>query len=235
MDNELTVVTFKWKDPNYRAQYTSEHVNILSRMVARHYPHPHRIVCYTDDPCGLDSAIEARPLWNDYASVPNPTRGGRPSCYRRLKLFSPAMQDELGERFVMMDLDCIIMGDLSSLWNRSDPIVFYRCPHPGEKWWYNGGMWLGSRDCAPQLWEDFDARRSPLEAAARGFRGSDQAWINYRMGPGLPTFGPEHGVRRITPYIQGRPLPRGTKLVMCFGDKAPWTLKHLRWVRENYC
>lgn len=234
MGNELIIVTFKWKDLSYRAQYTSEHVNILARMIGRNYLRPHRVVCYTDDPRGLDSAIEARPLWNDYAAVSNPTGGGRPSCYRRLKLFAPQMQEELGERFVMLDLDCIVTGDLFPLFDRSEPVVFYRCPHPGENWWYNGGLWLCSRGQAAELWNDFDSAHSPRLAAAKGFRGSDQAWINYRMGPGLPTFGPEHGVQRITPYMRGRPLPRGTRLVMCFGDKAPWTLKHLRWVREHY-
>lgn len=230
----LNVVTFKWKDENYRAQYNSEHVNILARMVARNYSSEHQVVCYTDDQHGLDSAIEARPLWSDYASLPNPTGGGRPSCYRRLRLFSPAMQEELGDKFVMLDLDCVVVGDLSSLFDRTDPFVLYRCPHQGANWWYNGGIWLCSRNCAPELWEDFDPANSPKQAAARGFRGSDQAWINYRMGHGLPTFGPEHGVRRVTPYIYGRSLPAGTRLVMCFGDKAPWTLKHLSWVSEHY-
>lgn len=44
----LTVVTFKWKTPGYRAVFESKHVNILRRMVLRHYPDPVRFVCFTD-------------------------------------------------------------------------------------------------------------------------------------------------------------------------------------------
>ena len=38
----LTVVTFKWNTPGHRAKFAPEHVRILQRMVARHYPDPHR-------------------------------------------------------------------------------------------------------------------------------------------------------------------------------------------------
>lgn len=230
----LTIVTFKWSDPSYRAQYTAEHVNILARMVARNYRRPHQVVCYTDDPHGIDSGVDVRPMWTDYAAVPNPTGGGRPSCYRRLKLFAPEMQGELGERFVAIDLDCVITGDMAPIWDRPEPLVFYRCPHPDAAWYYNGGMWLCSRDCAPELWTEFDPAVHPAAAMARGFRGSDQGWINLRMGPGLPTWGPEHGVRRVTSYVRGRPLPPGTRIVFCFGDRPPWTLQHLPWAREHY-
>ena len=231
---ELLIVTFKWTDSSYRAKYTSEHVNILASAIRRNYLFPHRVVCYTDDPNGLDSAIEARPLWNDLASIPNPTGGGRPSCYRRLRLFAPEIQDELSERFVMLDLDTIITGDLAPLWNRPEPLVFLRCIHPGASWHYNGGMWLGTRNCAPELWTEFDAEKHPQQANTNGFKGSDQGWINYRLWPGLPTWGPEDGVHRVTQFLRGKFPPRGSRIIFCFGDKPPWTLKHFDWVRRNY-
>ena len=74
----LTIVTFKWKTPGYRAVFESKHVNILRRMVLRHYPDPVRFVCFTDEPAGLAEGIEAHPLWDDHRRVPNPTGGGRP-------------------------------------------------------------------------------------------------------------------------------------------------------------
>ena len=78
MGSELTVVTFKWKTPGYRAVFESKHVNILRRMVLRHYPDPVRFVCFTDDPVGLAEGIEAHPLRDDHRRVPNPTTGGHP-------------------------------------------------------------------------------------------------------------------------------------------------------------
>src|SRR5690606_17846609 len=117
----ISVVTFKWHTPGYRAKFTADHVNTLRRMVQRHYQAPHRFICITDDPAGLDGGIEVVPLWDDYASVPNPTGGGRPSCYRRLKLFDPAMAEVIGPRFVMLDLDCVICGGLAPIFRRPGP------------------------------------------------------------------------------------------------------------------
>src|SRR5690606_31900955 len=131
----LTVITFKWSTPGYRSKYDATHVNTMQRMVARHYPHPHRFVCVTDDPAGVE--CETWPLWDDLASVPNPTWPDRgPSCYRRLKLFA---RPSLG-RWVWLDLDAVITGDLSPLWTRPEPVVTYR--PPGLNGGVNGAMIL---------------------------------------------------------------------------------------------
>jgi hypothetical protein len=69
----LTVCCWKWKGPaNYRSQFAAEHVNVLARMVARHYAKPHRFVCITDDAEGIDPEIGIVPLWDDFASIPSP-------------------------------------------------------------------------------------------------------------------------------------------------------------------
>ena len=67
----LTFLTYKWKPkPGYRSTFTGEHVNILARMVRRHYARPHRFICYTDDDTGIDpSLVEAREIWTDYADL----------------------------------------------------------------------------------------------------------------------------------------------------------------------
>lgn len=83
----------KWKPPfAFRTTYKAEHVNVLRRMVARHYPHPHRFVCITDDAKGIDPGVEVIPVWDDYADIPPPQGGYNPSCYRRLRLFSREME-----------------------------------------------------------------------------------------------------------------------------------------------
>lgn len=180
MGNEpLTVVTFKWNTPGYRAQFTAAHVRTLQRMVARHYPDPHRFVCFTDDPAGIEDV--ALPLWDDHAAVPNPTGGGRPSCYRRLKLWDPAMAEVLGTRFVMLDLDVVICADLRPVLNRPEDVVMWRSPS-GE-WAYNGAMFMANTGARPQVWTDFDPIDSPKATHARGYRGSDQAWLSHCLGP----------------------------------------------------
>jgi hypothetical protein len=120
------VTCFKWKPaPGYRSMFGPEAVNTLRAMVARHFPHPHRFICFTDDTTGLDPRVEAVPIWNDFADVPSPHGGKNPSCYRRLRLFRSDMADIVGPRFVSLDLDCVVAGDLTPLWDRPEDFVMW--------------------------------------------------------------------------------------------------------------
>lgn len=228
----LNVVTFKWHTPGYRGKFTSAHVAMLARMVARYYPHPHRVICYTDDPKGIPPNVDARPLWNDFAKVPNPTGGGRPSCYRRLKLFAPEMQKELEPRFVCLDLDCVITGDLSPLWNRDEPLVMWKAPR--NLWPYNGAMFLGSPYCAPEVWTEFDPIRSPRLTSAKGYRGSDQAWFSMILGH-RPVWTEQDGVYflgAIPPYLRNR-KPKGARITFTTAATAPWVSSY-KWIQDAY-
>ena len=199
-------------------------------MVARHYPDPHRFVCFTDDAAGIEDV--ALPLWDDYAAVPNPTGGGRPSCYRRLKLFDPAMSEIIGPRFVMLDLDTVITGDLRPLWNRPEDVVMWKSP--SNEWPYNGAMFMANTGARPKVWTDFDPVESPKLTTAAGFRGSDQAWLSYALGPNEAVWTQADGVVYYGKMMRPRDrLPKGSRIVFTTGGTAPWTLKH-RWVRDHY-
>lgn len=227
----ISVVTFKWATPGYRAKFTSEHVNTLRRMVRRHYQAPHRFICITDDPAGLDGGIEVVPLWDHHSSVPNPTGGGRPSCYRRLKLFDPAMAEVIGDRFVMLDLDCVICGDLSPLFDRPEDAVFWKSPT--NEWPYNGAMFMANTGARPQLWQDFDPLESPKLTQAAGYRGSDQAWISYKLGWNEATWTERDGVYYYGKMRNRQSVPANARIIFTTGGSAPWTLRH-PWVRKHY-
>lgn len=229
----LSVVTFKWKNPGYRCSFESQHVNTLRRMVARHYPDPHRFICITDDPAGLDPEIEVVPMWNDHADVPNPTGGGRPSCYRRLKLWDPAIAEVVGPRFVMLDVDVVICGDLRPLWNRTEDVVMWKSPT--LEWPYNGAMFMANAGARPQVWTDFDPVESPKATTAAGYRGSDQAWISHKLGWDEAVWTQRCGVYYFGAKGIGRtdPLPANAKIVFTTGGNAPWVLKQ-EWVRKHY-
>lgn len=234
----LTVVTFKWEPAEGRAKFRSEHVNTLARMVRRNYPHPHRFACVTDDAAGLDpELVEVIPLWPDHGRLQNPHGPSYPSCYRRLKLFAPEMADLLGPRFVCMDLDCVVTGDLAPLWHRPEDFVMWGGTNPSTH--YNGSMILMNAGARPQVWEDFHPVRSPrLAREARQF-GSDQGWISYRLGKGEATWTPEDGVLGWVNHLANgtRRPPPGTRLVFFNGKRFnPWDAQPmlLRWVRRHY-
>lgn len=239
----LTICCWKWKPaPGYRSHFTAEHVNILARMVDRHYRRPHRVICITDDDAGIDEDIGIIPLWSDHAGLPSPHGRGNPSCYRRLRAFSAEARDLIGERFVSLDLDCVIVGDMVPVWDRPEDFVIWGDTNPTTH--YNGGMWLLRAGSRRQVWETFDPVRSPIESRRQQQWGSDQGWIGACLGPNEAKWGRGDGVYSYRNHIQPPParggtggaLPQGARIVMFHGAVDPdhAEAQRLAWVREHY-
>lgn len=235
----LTVVSFKWKPSNgYRSTFGPEAVNVLARMVKRHYPHPHRVVCVTDDPSGIDTSIGIVPLWNDLAHLVNPHGAHQPSCYRRLKAFSVEAREWFGERFVHVDLDCVITGDLSPLWNRPEEFVIWGS-NTDKRCWYNGSMWMMTAGTRKQVWETFQPKTSPRLARKAGFFGSDQGWLAHCLGRKEATWGLKDGVYSFRVHLNGgsKQLPKEARIVFFHGRYDPWDehCQQIPWIKENWC
>jgi hypothetical protein len=207
-------------------------------MVARHYTDPHRFICITDDAEGLDPEVEAFPLWDEWANIPNPTWGeSGPSCYRRLRAFSPGFEKIAGKRFVSIDLDMVITGDMRPVWNRPEHFVIYRAG-PGPQI-YNGSMFMMTTGARRHVWDLFDPERSPQLAHKAGLRGSDQGWIQFVLGPNEAQWTEADGVygyRNDCWKARGGELPPGARVVMFWGYPDPWErIAHRRspWIPEH--
>lgn len=236
--DSLTVVTFKWKPSNgYRSHFGPETVNTLARMVKRHYPHPHRVVCVTDDAKGIDSSIAVIPLWKDLSHIMNPHGSHQPSCYRRLKAFSVEARDWFGERFVALDLDCVITADMTPLWSRTEDFIIWGSK-TDKRCWYNGSMWMMTAGARKQVWETFNPRFSPFVAKRHGHFGSDQGWIGHILGKKEATWGIEDGVYSYRVHLKAgeKPLPPDARIVFFHGKYDPWHARCQRhdWVQEHY-
>lgn len=235
-----SVVCFKWRPaPGYRSTFAPSTVNSLAVMVRRHYPRPVRVICVTDDPAGIDPSIETVPLWNDFADLPSPHGGNNPSCYRRLRLFHPEIGAVLGARFVSLDLDCVITADVSSLWDRPEPLVCWGDTNPLPGSHYNGSMILLTAGARPRVWTEFDPKTSPRLALKAKCFGSDQGWMSYCLGPGEPRWSTSDGVFSFRNHIKtspGRALPSGARIVFFHGKQDPWTApaNGIDWVRRHY-
>ncbi len=245
----LDVVTFKWKAaPGYRSKFESHHVNVLRSMVRRNYQRPHRFSCITDDPKGLDSDIRAIPLWPDHGNLPSAYGPRNPSCYRRLKLFSPEAREIIGPRFVSMDIDMVITGDLSPLWDRLEDFVILKSPMVSPRYFYNGSMMMMTAGARPRVWQDFHPRNSVLETKMRGFFGSDQAWISMKLGQNEATWDESDGVYSFrlhinSTYQHGRfkkrnpqKLPENARVTVWHGEYDPWGKlgQSLSWVQQHW-
>jgi hypothetical protein len=232
----LSVVTWLWQKPGYRSSFTTQHVNVLRSMVARHYPHPHRFLCVTDTPAGLDPSVEVVPAWNDFVDLVSPYGAHQPSCYRRLRAFHPDIAQTFGERFVMVDLDTVIVGDMTPVWNRPEDFVIWGETDPRS--FYNGSMMLMTAGARSKVWTQFDPLRSPAEAKAAGRFGSDQGWISYCLGPGEPIWRTQDGVYSYRVHLREDPtrLPSDARIVMFHGGTDPWSpmAQAWPWVREHW-
>ena len=230
----LTVACFRWRNvhqgfvlPAQRvSRYPVKWVYKLRDGVARHYDKPHRFVCITDEPI---ADVECLPLWPDLAEL-----GG---CYRRLKLFDPEMA-LLGDRFVTLDLDAVIVGDLAPLFDRTEDFVINA--HAGRlppHQLYNGSMALMDRGARPQVWQQFDPQTMPrmLQNDHRVI-GTDQAWIRTALGDGEARFTASDGVYdvRHSPGLSRR-LPDNARIVFFSGPRDPDTEKsRVPWIEEHW-
>lgn len=237
----FAVVCWKWETPPlYRSVFGPEVVNTLRRMVQRHFDRPHRFICVTDNPAGLDPDVEVVSLWNDFSTIwsphGNPSR--YPSCYRRLRAFHPAIAKVFGPRFVQIDLDLVVTGDLAPLWDRPEDFVIWGDTNPHTL--YNSSMILMTAGTRSQVWTDFNPQVSPGLAKQAGNHGSDQAWISYRLGPGEAKWTRADGVysfrNEIAP-VDVKRLPDDARIVMFHGQNDPWNAyvqQNCPWVREYY-
>jgi hypothetical protein len=226
----ITFVCWKWKQENYGIVYTAEHANIWRAMIARHYKPDHRAICITDDPEGV--TFETFPLWRDCDGIENPSGAHYPSCYRRLKIFSPITTREMGidenSEVVSMDLDVVIVADIAPLFERYpiEDFVGWRDIGSYRPAAYNGSLFKFRSGKLNYLWDDFDPAISPVLASKAGYVGSDQGWISYRIAGRAPGWRAQDGVLSYTTNLRirgGRSvLPYNARVVSFDGKRKPW-------------
>lgn len=237
----VNVVTWLWTpEKDYHAQYTPHHVNILYRMVRRHYKNLGNFICVTD--CISKGASPYHPsiclvpfLRDDLDSLKNPYGPGTPSCYRRLPAFST---HAYGPRFVSLDLDCVVLDDLSPVFDRPEEFIIWRSF--ARQTQYNGSMWMMDACVRSQVWEKFreNPQRAISRARAAGFYGSDQAWINYILGPKEHCWGEHDGVYSFRRHLRNENAPpKNARIVFFEGRYSPWDAqiqqKH-PWILQHY-
>lgn len=230
MQRVLPIVTFLWRRNTEGfmlprvCDYTAEHVNTLQRMLKRHLHIPHELICITDMPEGVE--CRTLPLWDKCRSL-----GG---CYNRLYLFSKDMEELIGPRFVAMDVDVVIVDDVTPIFSRREPFLIhsYNAEYTHQK--YNGSFIMMNAGVHSHVWESFDPVLSPKliqeERESRRRIGTDQAWISMQV-PDAPTVGPPDGVHEA--MTVGGMLPPGSRMIFFSGRRDP-SRKSYKWIREHY-
>jgi len=158
----MNVFTWYWKQAHRQIQYRAEHVQKLQSMVKRHLHLPHEFICITDKDVPNVNCIPPLPemerVKNKRWSV------HQPQCYRRLRMFDPDLRDILGDRYVQMDLDTVIVDDITPMLDRPDPLVINRSI--GKRNAYNGSMWLHTPGTYSSIYSEFEPDKA-IEPARR--------------------------------------------------------------------
>lgn len=233
----LTVACWRWMSPvGYRSVFAPETVYALRDMVKRHLSVPHRFLCVTDRPEEL-RGVETVRLWDDCAAIPSPFGRHNPSCYRRLKLFAADAGKVFGERVVSLDLDTVIVRDITPLFDTDVDFKIWGCSdYPTQ--WFNGSLFLLKTGSHPEVWSRFDPETSPDISKRAGCFGSDQGWIRYVLGNHVPTWGEKDGVYSYRKHLapRGGHLPENARVVCFHGKMDPWhyAAQQVPWIRANY-
>jgi hypothetical protein len=230
----ITVLCWYWRQPGGRATFLPEHVNRWAAMVRQNLSMPHRVACVTEHPEGLDSSIAIIDPPRDFEDVRIPTwNDKKPQCLRRIAMFRPDAGKIFGERFVCMDLDCVIAGSLDSLFDVPNDFKMMVGTDPKQRP-YNGSMLLMTAGARPQVYSQFTPERATL--AGKHFLGSDQAWIAFCLGWGEAIWDERDGAVWFSPRYSMQPPP--CRVMFFPGAIKPWIVAGSRpldhWVRRHY-
>jgi hypothetical protein len=198
-------------------------------MVSRNLAMPHRLACVTLE-TDLPPNVERIDPPGEFEDIQPKWGPKKPNCFRRLVMFAPDAHKIFGRRFVSMDLDCVVGGQLDPLFDRPEDFVIMKGTSHDRP--YNGSMMLIRSGCRPQVYESFD--QAGADASGEAFHGSDQAWLAHCLGPDETKWDESDGVHFWKPNLNHRLKPRA---LFFPGRHKPWELA--RWkiypfVTNNY-
>lgn len=177
----VSIVTWLWQGSR---AYLPEHVNTLAGMFRRTLSIPHNFICISDTPDGFSPCVQVMPMPESAGWLTGfltPEGEHFPSCYRRLWMFSEDAK-VLGDRVLLVDIDMIVMRDTSHLFDaKADFVGWQPRTQWGDKPRIGGGIYLLTPGARTDVYEDFCGPSSIREARAAGYRGSDQAWMSYKL------------------------------------------------------
>jgi len=214
MIKNLHIICYKWG-----TLYTSEEVNILRAMVARHLSVPHKFYCITDDNTGLDKDVIAVDL--PYRDLP----GNGP----KIHTFSDGFLGLDNDQYVVsIDIDVVIVGSLDFLAEQEEAgflVTRHRATNSNVR--AHGAVYRVRVGSHRHIWDEFFADPKGLAEKFPGLNGNDfseQGWLEYQFADKEMDYFPENKIiiyrkdcfARSPSYVLGR-------------KAAQWGLTTARW------
>lgn len=229
----LRIITWFWNNPEAKNrpffEWTPDHVHKLAAGFKRHLHIPHEFCCVTDRANELDaSKVRIIPMWDHLRDW------GR--CFPRLYAFSKDMKQIIGDRFVSIDLDTLIVDDVTPIFDKPDPFVGYRDSKNPRV--YSGALWMKNWDAENQVWDTINLVRA-LDFGEAQYVGSDQCWLTTAIGEGKhPRWSWEDGIYDFW-NIEGLPrLPENSRIIFFNGMRRDMSMKKFQdqypWINEHW-
>lgn len=236
MDSKINIVCWKWhpiqEKPKTKktVNFTAQHVNALFYMLKKHVTIPFDLICVTDDWEGILSEIIIHPLWDQWRNL-----GG---CFTRLVCFKKDFF-HFGERFISIDLDCVITANIDDILLRKESFVIWKPENDHNRIAaYCGSLWLLEAGKHPEVYDSFDPRKLPHLRLNKYLGGTDQLHISKTVSS-ADIYSSEDGIYNFVPDIfrrDGR-LPDNAKIVFFNGRFMPdeiFLLSKCPWISTHY-
>jgi hypothetical protein len=205
-----------WKETT---KYNERHVSVLASMLKRHGGHS--LICVQDGSFDIPGSV----------IMPKRVRK-LPDYLPKLWAWSKEFHEIIGERFVSIDLDVVIVGDLAPVVSGPEPLRIWDQAE-GEP--YNTSLFAIEPGFGNEVWD----RLSPEALAIARLRTKrwtgDQSWVAYVLGKGQTTFSQRDGILQYVPALHRAEMPKGMLAgFMCGPFDPAREAKHSGWVKKSW-
>lgn len=228
----VNILTLKWG-----TLYSAEFVNQTYRGVKRHLHRPFRFVCVTDDPTGLDPAIDAQPFpaKPDWMTL-NARYPVWPNIYVKLLVFEKGFANLEGPT-LFLDIDQIIIDDLDCFFDyRPGEFCIIHNWVPLRMRLFRRPPFVGNSSCfrfeaggeCHSVFEKF--KSEVVEAMNPEIYGTEQEYMTHAVGKDRVNWWPESFVRSfkrsctwpwpLNHFLMPR-LKKDTKILCFHGRPTP--------------
>jgi hypothetical protein len=163
----ISVVCWRWG-----GLFSPLYVERLRAMLARHLRLPHQLHCVTDDLASVPAGVVGVPMPDEHANTPR--------CRRRMWQFARERVAEFGPRMLCLDLDVVLVDDITPIVDRPEPVVCWRVGYANV---YSGSFLMFNTGALHGAYASFARNPAGFLKATRERNASDQAMLNlYLVG-----------------------------------------------------
>lgn len=230
--NKLSIVTWLWRKQNKKTQkFNEQNVDELYFNFKNNYDYDFNFFCITDKKYKLNENI----VQESFPEIFCDTNIYNKGCYKRIALFDSKYGLKFGERILQLDLDIVIVNNITSFLSIEDPLKIWQAPSIGPvKLVKNPTVMLFNVSHMQWFYNRFiNEYDEMIKKAKEKYAGTDQALFSEFFN--CPVWTHEDGIYSFRDYneINNDKLPENAKIIS-FNSAKSWAEKDklkLKWLK----